>query len=244
MALRVGLDMDGVLADFRAAFELVARSPEITAAGGDPSRSRAEALSNSEVKQVWARIQNTPNWWTTVTAFEPAQILRLYQMARKARWEVVFMTKRPMTTGEPVQFQTQHWLERHGFHYPAVVTVPGSRGELSNALKLDLIVDDQLYNCLDVVTGSHTKALLLQRDPDARSESQATARGIGVVRTLEEALDALQGFDGVQQERKGRIQRLTDWFQPKPPDTLPFTADASRVRLDPDPDPDPDPDQG
>ena len=230
MPLRAGFDIDGVLADFRSAFEHEAH--QHLSGALDPYRPDSDTLSNQELKRIWARIMRTPNWWTTVKPYEPGQIRRLYQLARELRWEVVFMTKRPITRGEPVQFQTQHWLEQQGFHYPAVVTVPGSRGELANALRLDIIVDDQLFNCLDVVTGSHTKALLLSREGDAAAEQQAAARGIGVVRTLEETIDAMRALDQVQGERKGRLQRLSDWFVSKDNDRMTADADPNRVRLD------------
>jgi hypothetical protein len=112
-----------------------------------------------------------------------------------------------------------------------VVTVPGSRGELVNALRLDIIVDDQLLNCVDVVTGSHTKALLLMRETDAQVEQQALTRGIGVVRSLSEAIDAMLRLDQIRAERKGRLQRLSDWFVPRGNDRIEPKADPERVRL-------------
>ena len=229
MALRAGFDLDGVVADFRTAFEREAHHHMSGAL--DPDRADTDTLSNAELRAIWSRIQRTPNWWTTVDPYEPAQIARLYEIARRKRWEVVFMTKRPITEGEPVQFQTQHWLERHGFYYPAVVTVPGSRGELANALRLDIIVDDQLYNCIDVVTGSHAKALLLSRDRAQDVEAQAAARGIGVVRTLAHAIDAVEALEVSQAERKGKLQRLSDWFVARNERTLPARPAPNRVRL-------------
>ena len=229
MALRAGFDIDGVLADFRSAFEHAARHHLNVPL--DPDRAETDSLSNHELKAIWARIMRTPNWWTTVKAFEPDQIGRLYDLVRSRRWEVVFMTKRPATLGEPVQFQTQHWLEQQGFHYPAVVTVPGSRGELVNALRLDIMVDDQLLNCVDVVTSSHTKALLLMRERGAQLEAQALERGIGVVRSLADAIDAMLTLDQMQEERKGRLQRLTDWFVPRGSDRIEASPDRDRVKL-------------
>ena len=96
------------------------------------------------------------------------------------------MTKRPPSAGDSVQFQTQWWIERFGFYLPSVLTVPGSRGT-SNALRLDLLVDDQLINCVEVVSASPTKAILMQRTTTA-ARANATSRGIGVVSTLADAL--------------------------------------------------------
>ena len=78
-------------------------------------------------------------------------------MTRAAGWEVFFLTKRPRSAGDSVQFQTQWWIERFGFYLPSVLTVPGSRGDVANALRLDLLVDDQLINCVEVVSASPTK---------------------------------------------------------------------------------------
>ncbi len=216
MTLRIGFDLDGVLANFRQAFSDLARDvlhEEVEAARSpdDPGRRPAD------VERAWTAIAERHNWWTTLEAFEPEQIARLYGLTREHCWEVVFLTKRPPSGGDSVQFQTQWWLERHGFLLPAVVTVPGSRGELANALRLDLVVDDQLMNCADVLGASTAKAVLVLREgePDAL-RAHATARGIGVVDTLEQAVDVVQQIQDVLPRRRGRMLRLADWFRPAP----------------------------
>ena len=70
-----------------------------------------------------------------------------------------------------MQFQTQWWIERFGFYLPAVLTVPGSRGEIANGLRLDLLVDDQLINCVEVVSASPAKAVLMLRSRDTRARA-------------------------------------------------------------------------
>ena len=170
-------------------------------------------LSTVELKLAWRQIFRTSNWWMTLSAYEPDQIARLYELARQHRWEVVFMTKRPATRGDTVQVQTQWWIESQGFYLPSVVTVPSSRGEIARALRLDLIVDDTLSECADCIGSSTAKALLLLRDTaDETTRTQATTQGIGVVSTLEESLDTIERVGTLVGSKSGALARLKNWF--------------------------------
>jgi hypothetical protein len=217
MALRLGFDIDGVLANFQAAFRAAAvRTGSKHAGDVDSGDSAAigSPLSPDDVRRVWDHIARTPNWWMGIDAYEPDQIARLYGLTRAAGWEVFFLTKRPPSAGDSVQFQTQWWIERFGFYLPSVLTVPGSRGEVANALRLDLIVDDQLINCVEVVSASPAKALLMQRAPDSAARDHATSRGIGVVATLAAALAVVERLQELLPQKRGRLLRLTEWFSP------------------------------
>ena len=120
------------------------------------------------MKRVWDHIDRTSQWWLQLEPYEPDQIQRLYRTSRERRWEVYFMTTRPSSAGETTQFQTQWWLEQHRFPLPSVLTVPGSRGDAANAVKLDIAVDDRLTNCVDIIAASRAKAVLLLRRDDPR----------------------------------------------------------------------------
>ena len=230
--LRVGFDLDGVIADFRTAFLEVAGKVLGRDAIRRPSSPMPDldAVSPADAKRVWKVIADTPNWWLSLAPFEPAQIARLYQLARKHRWEVSFLTSRIPTCGDSVQFQSQTWLEAYGYYMPAVVTVPGSRGEIANALRLDLVVDDQLLNCLEVVGASQTKAILLLRMGDAALEQQATERGIGVTHQLDEVIEVMVQLQEFLPQNRGVMMRLADWFIRKEPEShvLPMNPRASR----------------
>ena len=217
--LRLGIDVDGVVADFRTAFRAIAER-ELGIAPDDIEKE----LSKPEVERLWRNVSAASNWWLDVPAYEPDQIERLYAQVRRARWEVFFMTSRPPSAGDSVQLQTQVWLERYGFYLPSVLTTPsGARGELARALRLDLALDDRLVNCLEIISASNAKALMILRAPsDPRAGETAEARGIGVVPTLGQALDAVERLDELLSTRRGRLVRLTDWFQvKKDPKTLP-----------------------
>jgi hypothetical protein len=214
MSLRIGIDVDGVLADFRGAFHTAARAC-VGRDIADPEEPKsAQSLAQRDVKRVWEYVAKTPNWWMTLAPYEPDQIARLYSLTRAAGWEVFFVTNRPASAGDTVQFQTQWWIERHGFYLPAVLTVPGSRGEIANGLRLDLLIDDLVMNCVDVVGASTAKALLLLRDDDRTAQKHATDRGIGVVPTLAEAVGVLERLHDLLPSRRGRLLRLADWFMP------------------------------
>ena len=209
MSLRLGFDVDGVLADFRTAFRVAAARLGYGAAAEDPAGA---PLAPDDVRRVWEYIAKAPNWWMEIEPYEPDQVARLYGLTRSAGWEVFFLTKRPPSAGDSVQFQTQWWIERFGFYLPSVLTVPGSRGEVSSALRLDLIVDDQLINCVEVVSASTTKAMLMQRTTNPAERDHAINRGIGVVATLTEAITVMERLQDVVPSRRGRLMRLTDWF--------------------------------
>lgn len=227
MSLRIGFDIDGVLADFRTSFHETAekclRRPVMA---DDPSASAM--LPDRDVRRVWEFIAKTTNWWMELKPYEPEQIARLYDLARGARWEIFFVTNRPPSAGDAVQFQTQWWLERHGFYLPAVLTVPGSRGELANALRLDLLVDDLMMNCIDVVSASPSKGLLMLRDSNPSQAQHATDRGIGVVSTVAEAIAVIEHLYELLPARRGRLLRLTDWFKPASGQTLPHNPRTGR----------------
>jgi hypothetical protein len=210
--LRLGIDVDGVVADFRTAFRALA-GRELGAA----APAQESELTKAHVDRLWRSVAATPNWWLELPAYEPDQIARLYARARQSRWEVFFMTSRPPSDGDSVQLQTQVWLERHGFFLPSVMTLPaGARGELARSLRLDLALDDRLVNCIEVISASNSKAVMMLREPaDPNAREAAEARGVGVVSSLAEALDAIERLEELLSKRRGRLVRLADWFQPK-----------------------------
>ena len=92
--LRLGIDVDGVVADFRAAFRALA---ERELGSGAPPREAD--LAKPQIDRLWRTVAATPNWWLDLPAYEPDQIARLYARARQSRWEVFFMTSRPVSDG-------------------------------------------------------------------------------------------------------------------------------------------------
>jgi hypothetical protein len=229
MALRIGFDVDGVIADFRSAFRAAAERCLRRDVVDSDNPETPGPLSPDDVRRVWEYIARTQNWWMEVPPYEPAQLARLYSMTRAAGWEVFFMTKRPPSAGDSVQFQTQWWIERFGFYLPAVLTVPGSRGDIANGLRLDMIIDDQVINCIEVISAAPAKAMLMLRESNPSAREHASDRGIGVVSTLAEAITVLERLQEVLPQKRGRLLRLSDWFSPaEEMQTLPANPRAVR----------------
>jgi 5'(3')-deoxyribonucleotidase len=218
--LRIAFDMDGTLADLSSAYSEVedrllavadeqATHPEkrsrkqtqdnvaVATAGidhepepGEDDRSVVKRTSR-HTDGVWRAIEQTPNFWTTLKPLEHDAVKRLYQLTSELNWEVFFITKRPATAGRTVQWQTHTWLVEQGFDTPSVIPLASGRGKAAAALRLDYLVDDTPQNCLDVLSDSSTRAILLVDADDPVAEKAARRLGIGVAHSVHEALDLL-----------------------------------------------------
>lgn len=230
--MRLGIDLDGVLADLAGAlrreahrlFPAAASMPllhEHGAAEGDPRDAPGRdgapavlraatplALSAPQQDVLWREIRRMPNFWETLDEIEPGAVRRLAALARERRWDVVFLTSRPATAGDAVQVQTQRWLERCGYALPSALVANGSRGRIADALDLDLVVDDRPENCLDVVSVSPARAILVwPREGDAVPASARSVQ-IGVVTGMNACLDLLEEAARQEGSRRGLTSRL------------------------------------
>lgn len=218
MTLRIGVDMDGVLADFGSAFrdierrlfgpdtaEGVPQSPEDDEereSDADPQNASVTAKETERRhRQVWQVIRSTDNFWTTLRPTDPQAVPRLHRLMLEHGWEVVFITQRPATAGDAVQRQTQRWLVQQGFDLPSVVVIAGSRGRAVGALRLTHHVDDSPRNCVDVKADSTAMPMLIVTDPGAVAARQARKLGMIVAVSIGECLDILEQESHARQTR-------------------------------------------
>jgi phosphoglycolate phosphatase-like HAD superfamily hydrolase len=232
--MRIGFDMDGVLADFASAFYAIERHlfgsgtvrravrPEEEAedftAGGTPSAPGGPvSLSESRRRRdaVWQLIKSTNDFWTLLKPTQQGAVRRIRDLSLQHRWEVFFVTQRPATLGETVQRQTQRWLIAQGFDMPSVLVIGGSRGAAAGALRLDYHVDDSAQNCLDVLSDAHAKPMLIVPAGDAITARKARSLGIGVVSTIGECLDVLDQVSTGRQQPVvlQKLAAMVGWSQ-------------------------------
>lgn len=219
MPLRIGFDMDGVLADFASAFReyglricgpsetpskyvgrrrLPGDQPETEearqAVAEQEARDRIEharALRRREDK-IWQAIESTPNFWMTLKPMQEGAVARIHALMLRHRWEVFFITQRPFTEGDTVQRQTQRWLVEQGFDLPTVLVLSGSRGAAAKAIRLDYHVDDNSQNCFDVIADSSARPILVIPADQQSAIASARKLGIGIVHGTGDAIDVLE----------------------------------------------------
>jgi hypothetical protein len=201
MSLRIGFDLDGVLADLDGA--LIRHSTELfgARAPADAAQDSAESsptdAGNAPVdrqREVWRHVGRIENFWEQLGEIETGATARLAALASERRWEIIFLTKRHKTMGVTAQLQSQRWLERMGFPYPSVFIVRRSRGAIAAALGLDAVVDDRPENCVDVAVDSSARSILVMRGAEV-APAAARKLDISLVRSVEEACRLLIDLD-------------------------------------------------
>lgn len=248
MSLRLGIDLDGVIADLNSALvreamrlfpglEIKQGADQAVAPaavepdapeGGDPAETSPTSLTltRRQERQLWDAVKRIDNFWETLDETEPGIIKRLAETARARRWEVMFLTSRPRTTGDVVQVQSQRWLRAHGFEYPALFVVSTSRGKIASSLELDVVVDDRPENCLDIAIDSKARAILIWRGDQNAVPASARRLGIGGVNSVGACLDLLIAADTADEGQTSLVDRLKGLLGLKRP-----SSDAAKARI-------------
>ena len=213
--LRVACDLDGTIADMEGGLQREAErlfGPDVllrpagsthleapvdvdaladSASKVDVSAGK-KTLTSRQLHQLWAHVATIENFWTTLEEIEPGSVARMAELRTAHGLEVIFLTQRPDTAGEPTQLQTQRWLVAHGFELPSVCVLRGSRGKAAAALRIDLVFDDRPENCLEVISESKARPILVWRDPIETVPPGAARLGIETVFSIADALKRVE----------------------------------------------------
>ncbi len=169
--MRIGFDIDGVLADFNKAFiDLIVHT---TGANLFPARPfdipmwdypQHYGYNGAQLKEVWGIITASESFWATLPPYADAKetLNRLTEANQVEGHDVYFVTSRP---GVRAKAQTEQWLWNNGYTGVPTVLISSRKGVSADAIELDTYIDDRDVNIVDVITtrGVKTRTYLVDR---------------------------------------------------------------------------------
>ena len=153
---------------------------------------RSYRRSSHHRDRVWRAIEETPDFWTTLKPLENGAVKRLYRVDLPSTTGRYFSSPSgPATAGRDraaanASVARRAWVQ-HAERDPAIRRTR----RCAAALHLDYLVDDTPQNCVDVLSDSSTRAILLVTEDDSTAESSARRLGIGTAHNIHEVLDLL-----------------------------------------------------
>lgn len=188
--MKIGLDIDGVLAKFDQPFarlltELTGKPCDVV----DPDCwewPRKYGFSDAEESAAWTWISAHPEWWGSLPAYADAKAP--YDFHSGEDHEFFFITARTGKKG--VRRITEEWLqEKLGIRFPCTLLTK-EKGLVCHALGIDVFVDDKPVNCTQIKFFSpKTRVYLRQRPHNHASEDLLTRLGIHLTPSVETCLN-------------------------------------------------------
>jgi len=165
--MMLGLDIDGVLADFLTPFLEVVASE--TGSGRIPPESVSDFnlkehpyLKESIVLKCMEQVSNSPSFWRELKPLiTPEQWHKLSELSRENN--LVFITHRYERDTYSIHDVSCEWLENYGIINPTVYFTQAPKARLIQDLGVSLFVDDRHENCEDVATQTAATVLMPDR---------------------------------------------------------------------------------
>jgi hypothetical protein len=143
--------------------------------------------------------------WASLDEKEPRAVARLAETAAARRWEIIFLTTHSRESHATEQVDAQRWLESKGFTLPCVYVAPGPRGPIASSLHLDLVIDARPKNCVEVVTESDARALLVWTRDSGALPADARRPEITIAKSFGECLDMLTAVEDPKPQGDGLL---------------------------------------
>lgn len=168
--MRIGVDIDGVLARFnedyiKMCIKLTGRDlfgPDFQPRVWDFPENQGYTVA--EVLAVWGRIKTSLDFWFNLKPYHDTQTaLELLTEHEDMGSDLYFITARP---GYKAKDQTERWLETYAPFNARTPTVliSSMKGLCAKALALDVYIDDRYENVVNVREMSpKTKVFLMDR---------------------------------------------------------------------------------
>lgn len=177
---RIGLDLDGVLAQFSPKFLAMASAKyglNLKQENQVAWDFQCQGITEQQEKALWADIKATRNWWISLEPFPETQVLTY----AKDKYRIYFITSRTTTEGLPLEDQAASWVRRNFFIANPTVIVIDNKGPLAFALGLDYFLDDRPENCLSVRAHSPFTKVFIHDAPYNRQFEQGSIERVNSV---------------------------------------------------------------
>ena len=182
-AMHLGIDLDGVLADFNRAF--IETLAEVTGRALIPKGTiptvwdypQSYGYTAEETSAAWAAVTADHYWWLNLEALVGAA-----DFVRHTRlFDTTFVTSRP---GSESRWQSALWLNRMGTSLPQVV-VAHDKGPVYEALGISHVLDDKPSH-VHAALEAGCKAILLAQPWNVVERPALVRRGATVIESLED----------------------------------------------------------
>jgi 5'(3')-deoxyribonucleotidase len=181
---RIGLDVDGVLADFTSAYvqlmyQITGRGEPALPEDWQPSEWNFEhtlGFGKDIVEITWDIINASSTFWFGLTPLTDIDLESL-----SLTNDLYFITTRPGTS--PKQ-QTENWLKYHFGMTKPTVLISDDKGAIARGLKLDIFIDDRDKNLWAVKGASPATQCYVLDYPYNRNVAPAVAQRISSLREV------------------------------------------------------------
>jgi 5'(3')-deoxyribonucleotidase len=149
---RIGVDVDGVLANFVRGAITMSRAlfPNANISTDESLLKtwdfKGIGLTTEQEAILWACIHNTQNFWQNLTPLPSTSLLPVLAQHH----DLIFVTNRLETPGNTVCKQTERWLKFYFDILNPYVICAGSKGEVCQGLRLAAFIDDKPENIEDI----------------------------------------------------------------------------------------------
>lgn len=151
--MKIGIDIDGVLADFNASF--IDRVIEVTGVDRFPARPfdiptwdypSVYGYTDGEITRVWQILTKDQTFWARLNPLPGARAFLAKASEASGAHDLYFITSRP---GIRAKQQTESWLWMNGGPLLPTVLISSMKGWCARALELDAYLDDRDKNVVD-----------------------------------------------------------------------------------------------
>ena len=163
----VGLDIDGVVADFLSPFlrfveKKIGDGPIAADTITDFSFKDHPILSEKIAEECMGEVSYDPDFWQDLSSLHsPGEWQALDSLSSKG--QLVFVTHRYERETYDIHRVTCDWLKRHGIGKPVVHFTQESKAYLVENLGVRLFMDDRHENCQNVAEKTQAVVLMPHR---------------------------------------------------------------------------------